>query len=434
MTPRSSVSAKAGRVALDAMSWLSGCMLGQHRARAVPPNLASALGPKTNVRRHTCLLHASIANGARGRRASAGRHMSFRNSGTVGQAPRIMWASVSLRLSTLFLGAAACLACGSRGPESCQALETCCATLEGPQSTSCRDGLEQALASQANEADLDAACVGSLRAFSAAGLCEAPEAPAGGLQLDVLGASFLPRSGFELERAKLLVVISLQNKSGGAPAFLSPTFFTVGTKEGVAVAAQLTSELPQSCAPDLALLADGEVQCLLVFAVPSGLLPISLSYTNPDGRLATAAIPKCSAASSDGGFCPEGELCSAGRCAVPCSYEAPNGACALSEERCIGGSCKSPCGPDSFDGFCEAGICVDGTCDQGCFEPHGLTLECADCFRASGCVEAGVACGDQCLSCLQEPTPSARCACQADWCGSCLTALGACFRASCPEC
>jgi hypothetical protein len=250
----------------------------------------------------------------------------------------------------------------------------------------------------------------------------------------VLSAGFLPRSSFELERAKLLVVISLRNGSGGAPAFVSPTFFTVATQAGVGVAAQLMTELSPACAPDLAVLADGEVPCALVFAVPSGSLPVSISYTNPDGRIASAAIPRCSAGVSDGGLCPEGEVCSAGMCAAPCSRETPTGACAFAEDRCIRGSCTSPCGAASPDGFCEAGTCVDGICDQACFETSELTAECAVCFSASGCAQGGMACGDECLDCLNERTPSARCACQAELCGGCLATLGACFRAACPEC
>ncbi len=370
-----------------------------------------------------------------------------------------MWSRAALRLLPLLACTAALLSCGSGGPESCQALEKCCAALEAPQSASCRDGLDQALASGASEADLDAACAGSLRAYSAAGSCEAPDAPAGGLQLDVLSAAFLPRSSFELERAKLLVVISLRNGSGGAPAFLSPTFFTVGTEGGVGVAAQLTSELPQSCAPDLALLADGEVQCLLVFAVPSGLLPVSLSYTNPDGRLASAVIPKCSTAVSDEGLCPEGEVCSAGMCATPCSREAPTGACtfaedrcirgsctspcsreaptgacAFAEDRCIRGSCTSPCGAGSPDGFCEVGTCVDGVCDQACLDIADVAPVCSLCFEESGCKQAAVACGDECFACLWQQTPSERCMCQAERCGDCLGWAAECLRRVCPEC
>lgn len=343
-----------------------------------------------------------------------------------------MWTSAALRLSSLLLCSAAFLGCGSSGPDSCQALEKCCASLEGPESASCRDGLDQALGSGASEADLDAACAGSLHAFSAAGSCEAPDAPAGGLRLEVLASSFLPRIQFE--RSRLLILISLGNGSGGAQAFLSPTFFTVGTEGGVGVAAQLTSEFSPSCAPDLAVLADGEVQCLLLFAVPSGLMPVSLSYTNPDGRLARAPIPKCGPMATNGALCAEGEVCTAGACAAPCSSEVPTGACAYQEDRCIRGACTSPCGAASPDGFCEAGTCVDGICDQACFQTSDLTAECAVCFSDSGCAQGGMACEDECLDCLWEPTPSGRCACQAEVCDGCLAGMSACLRRACPRC
>lgn len=294
--------------------------------------------------------------------------------------------------------------CSPSGPPNCHALEACCDQLQAEVAHTCRQGVEAARGSQANESDIDAVCSGALDTYRASGACtveDTSEEPSGGLRLQVLGAGYLPGAVFEVERASLFVLVSLQNTADGASASLNPVLFTLRLDGGVGVVGQLAVDVSNACAPDLSVLAAGSASCVLKFAIPSGASPSAVVYGGLDGRGASASIPRCGPDAPETGLCPEGQLCEVGHCQVT--------------------------KPDPIDPSPDLST-------EGCFDPYALSSSCLGCFVQSDCLSLSTACPEACQRCSDEPTSELRCECQGVECGGCVEPVLLCLDDHCPGC
>lgn len=255
-------------------------------------------------------------------------------------------------------------------------------------------------------------------------------------------------------RHYLVVGVELSNPiAGSMPLPASFAFFSVGTEDGLSIAASVVSATTSApCSVDVGVNPGGSFSCEVVFEIPESDAPATLRYDPLDGRWAEADL--------------EAESCTwcGDSCIDPSTDPSHCGGCDASVPDgfdCVGGEahCADPmltdCGGFCVDletdghhcGTCDRAVaggqaCVDGSpvdcvdspdlvnCDGVCRDLHGDIFHCGACDRACPFAEYASARGvtvtcDEGTACRSTTSDGYAQACE-DLCGSagssCVTA------------